>query len=40
MPLNPKLSFIAIKDPGDPRLAAYRSLKGKSLEKDGIFIAE
>ena len=40
MPLNPKSSFIAIKDPSDPRLAAYRSLKGKSLEKDGIFIAE
>ena len=40
MSLNPKSSFIAIKDPSDPRLAAYRSLKGKSLEKDGIFIAE
>jgi len=32
--------FITIQDPHDQRLAAYSSLKGKSLEKDGIFIAE
>ena len=32
--------FVSIKDPSDPRLLAYNSLKGKSLEKDGIFIAE
>ena len=29
-----------IQDPNDPRLEAYRSLKGKKLERDGIFIAE
>ena len=29
-----------IQDPNDPRLAAYNSLKGKLLERDGIFIAE
>ena len=29
-----------ILDPNDSRLAAYNSLKGKMLEKDGIFIAE
>ena len=29
-----------IQDPNDELLEAYRSLKGKSLEKDGIFIAE
>jgi tRNA G18 (ribose-2'-O)-methylase SpoU len=27
-------------DPHDPRIAAYRSLKGKALEREGIFIAE
>ncbi len=32
--------FITIRSQDDPRLAAYRSLKGKSLEKDGIFVAE
>ena len=31
---------IAIQDPHDPRIAAYRSLKGKELERQGIFIAE
>ncbi len=40
MPANPKFSFVSIKDPHDPRLAAYSSLKGKFLERDGIFIAE
>ncbi|MDP2929360.1 MAG: RNA methyltransferase [Candidatus Omnitrophota bacterium] len=40
MGANFRSSFVAIKDPGDPRLAAYNSLKGKSLERDGIFIAE
>jgi len=35
-----KEEIITIKDPLDPRLAPYRSLKGKELEKDGIFIAE
>lgn len=30
----------AIKDPDDLRLSAYRSLKGKELEREGIFIAE
>jgi tRNA G18 (ribose-2'-O)-methylase SpoU len=40
MPTNSRSSLIAIQKPDDPRLAAYRSLKGKSLEKDGIFIAE
>jgi hypothetical protein len=34
------LNHIVIHDPLDPRLAPYRSLKGKELEKDGIFIAE
>lgn len=29
-----------IKDLNDPRIAAYRSLKGKELERDGIFMAE
>jgi tRNA G18 (ribose-2'-O)-methylase SpoU len=29
-----------IKDPNDPRLLPYSSLKGKELERDGIFIAE
>jgi len=32
--------FIHISDPHDPRLAPYNSLKGKQLERDGIFIAE
>lgn len=40
MATNSGLRFIAIKDPDDPRLSAYRSLKGKLLERDGIFIAE
>jgi len=40
MATNSKLSFVAIKDPDDPRLAPYSSLKGKSLERYGIFIAE
>ncbi len=34
------MNFITIQDPGDPRLSAYRCLKGKELERDGIFIAE
>jgi rRNA methylases len=34
------MKYIEIQDPGDPRLAAYNSLKGKALEQDGIFIAE
>lgn len=34
------LNFIAIEDPDDPRLSAYRSLKGKELERSGIFMAE
>jgi len=29
-----------VKDHDEPRLSAYRSLKGKELERDGIFIAE
>ena len=33
-------NFVAIKDPDDPRLASYSSLKGKSLEREGVFIAE
>jgi len=37
---NFESNFIAITDPDDPRLSAYNSLKGKELEKDGIFIAE
>jgi len=32
--------YITIQNPDDPRLAAYSSLKGKKLERDGIFIAE
>ena len=32
--------FVAIRDPDDARLSPYRSLKGKELERDGIFIAE
>ena len=31
---------ILIQDLNDPRLAPYSSLKGKQLERDGIFIAE
>ena len=37
---DPKSNFTKIQDPDDPRLSAYRSLKGKMLERDGIFIAE
>ena len=40
MPVNLESKFIVINDPHDARLAIYRSLKGKELEKDGIFIAE
>lgn len=32
--------LIPIRDPNDPRLEPYRSLKGKKLERDGIFMAE
>lgn len=32
--------MINIKDSGDPRVAPYSSLKGKMLERDGVFIAE
>lgn len=35
-----KLNSTVIEDPDDPRLAPYNSLKGKKLERDGIFIAE
>lgn len=38
--VHPASNFIPIGDPDDRRLEAYRSLKGKSLERDGIFIAE
>ncbi|MCX5666070.1 MAG: RNA methyltransferase [Candidatus Omnitrophica bacterium] len=31
---------IVIQGADDPRLAPYKSLKGKELERDGIFIAE
>jgi tRNA G18 (ribose-2'-O)-methylase SpoU len=34
------MSLVAIQGLNDPRLVAYGSLKGKSLERDGIFIAE
>jgi tRNA G18 (ribose-2'-O)-methylase SpoU len=34
------LESITIQDPDDRRLSAYRSLKGKELEREGIFIAE
>lgn len=34
------MKFTQIQDPDDPRLSAYRSLKGKELEREGIFIAE
>ncbi len=40
MATNFKLDFITIKGRDDPRLTAYNSLKGKSLEREGIFIAE
>ena len=40
MATNSALSFVVIQDPDDPRLAPYNSLKGKPLERDGIFIAE
>ena len=40
MAANFSSRFMTIQDPDDPRLAAYNSLKGKPLEKDGIFIAE
>ena len=40
MAAKSKLNFIAIHDTNDPRLAPYRSLKGKELERDGIFMAE
>lgn len=40
MAANTKLNLTDIKDPFDPRLAAYSSLKGKMLEREGIFIAE
>ncbi len=40
MAANSKSNFIHINDPLDARLAPYNSLKGKRLEKDGIFIAE
>ncbi len=40
MATNSKSGFIAMQDPDDPRLAPYGSLKGKQLERDGIFIAE
>ena len=33
-------THIVIQDADDPRLAPYNSLKGKELERDGIFIAE
>lgn len=34
------MKFISIKDLSDPRIAPYRSLKGRELERNGIFIAE
>ncbi|MFA6320793.1 MAG: RNA methyltransferase [Candidatus Omnitrophota bacterium] len=40
MDANTKLNFIDIKGPDDIRLAPYSSLKGKQLERDGIFVAE
>jgi tRNA G18 (ribose-2'-O)-methylase SpoU len=33
-------SAIPIKDISDPRIFPYRSLKGRALERDGLFIAE
>lgn len=35
-----KPDLTVVQDRDDKRLAVYRSLKGKELEKDGIFIAE
>ena len=40
MPNNSASKFITIKNQADSAIAAYSSLKGKRLEKDGIFIAE
>ncbi|MFH0764013.1 MAG: RNA methyltransferase [Candidatus Omnitrophota bacterium] len=40
MAANSESNFVAIQDPDDPRLAPYNSLKGKPLERAGIFIAE
>ncbi len=40
VPKMSKIPTITIKDQGDPRLEAYNSLKGKVLEREGIFIAE
>lgn len=37
---DPVFRTISINDPADPRLEPYRSLKGKQLEREGIFIAE
>ena len=34
------MNTITIQSSSDPRIAAYNSLKGKMLERDGIFIAE
>jgi len=33
-------AFIPVLDPADPRIEPYRSLKGKRLEQDGVFMAE
>ncbi len=33
-------SIIPIENADDPRISIYRSLKGKDLETDGVFIAE
>jgi tRNA G18 (ribose-2'-O)-methylase SpoU len=40
MPTSSARNLVSIKDPDDSRLTAYNSLKGKFLERDGIFIAE
>lgn len=37
---NAASKCVTIQDPLDPRLSPYRCLKGKMLEKDGIFMAE
>jgi tRNA G18 (ribose-2'-O)-methylase SpoU len=34
------MNLTAILNRDDPRLSAYRSLKGKELEREGLFIAE
>ena len=35
------MAFVtSIKNLDDPRISIYRSLKGKQLDKDGVFIAE